>query len=57
MKDVVLNISLPDRLRMERIVLDRDGEEALALIKQWLDAAARAGRSGMQSHLDGGAPQ
>ena len=57
MKDVFLKIGPLDRLRMERIVLDRDGEDALALVKQWLEIVAQAGRGGMQSHLDAGPPR
>ena len=57
MNDALLKISAQDRMRMKRIVMDRDGEDAIALVKQWLEIVARAGRSGMQSHLDGGAPQ
>ena len=54
MKDVYLKIGPQDRLRMERIILDRDCEDALALVKQWLEMVAQAGRGGMRSHLDGG---
>ena len=57
MKDVFLKIGPRDRLRMERIILDRDGEDALALVKQWLEIVAQAGRGGMQSHLDAGPPR
>lgn len=57
MNEALLKISALDRMRMERIVMDRDGEDAIALVKQWLEIVARAGRSGIQSHLDGGAPQ
>ena len=59
MKDVFLKIGPRERLRMERIVLDRDGEGegALALVKQWLEIVAQAGRGGMQSHLDAGPPR
>ena len=52
MKDVYLKISAQDRMRMERITLDRDREDALTLVKQWLEAVAGAERLGMQSHLD-----
>ena len=54
MKDVYLKVSAQDRLRMERIILDRDCEDALALVKQWLEIVAQAGRGGIRSHLDGG---
>ncbi len=57
MKDVYLKIGPQDRIRMERIILDRDAEDALALVKQWLETVAQMGRSGMQSHLDAGPPQ
>ena len=57
MKDVLLKIGPQDRLRIERIIMDRDGDEALALLKEWLEVVARAGRNGMQSHLDSGPPQ
>ena len=57
MNDALLKVSAQDRMRMEKIVIDRDGEDAIALVKQWLEIVARARRSGMQSHLDGGAPQ
>ena len=57
MKDIYLKIGARDRLRMERIILDRDGEDALALVQQWLETVAQAGRGGMQSHLDAGPPQ
>jgi hypothetical protein len=57
MKDVYLKIVPQDRLRMERIVLDRDAEDALALIQQWLEFVAQAGHGGMQSHLDAGPPR
>ena len=36
MNDVLLKISAQDRMRMEKIVMDRDGEDAIALVKQWL---------------------
>jgi len=52
MKDFYLKISAQDRMRMERIVLDRDGEDALALVRQWLESVAGAERGGLQSHLD-----
>lgn len=52
MKDFYLKISTPDRLRIERIVLDRDSEDALALVRQWRETIAVAERGGMQSHLD-----
>ena len=52
MKDAYLKISAQDRLRMERIVLDRDREDALALVRQWLEIIANTERRGMQSHLD-----
>ena len=35
MKDVFLKIGPRERLRIERIVVDRDGEDALALFKRW----------------------
>lgn len=54
MKDVYLKVGAQDRLRMERIILDRDCEDALALVKQWLELVAQAGRGGMRSHLDSG---
>jgi len=57
MKDVYLKIGPQDRLRMKRIILDRDREDALALVKQWLEIVAQAGRGGMQSHLDAGPPR
>jgi hypothetical protein len=57
MKDVYLKIGPQDRLRMERIILDRHGEDVLALVKQWLEIVAQAGRGGMQSHLDAGPPR
>jgi hypothetical protein len=57
MKDVYLKVGAQDRLRMERIILDRDCEDALALVKQWLEMVAQAGRGGMQSHLDAGPPR
>ena len=53
MKDVYLEVGAQDRLRMERIILDRVCEAALALVKQWLEKVAQAGRGGMRSHLDG----
>ena len=56
MKDAYLKIGAQDRLRMERIILDRDSEDALALVKQWLEIVAQSGRAGMQSHLDAGPP-
>lgn len=55
--EALLKVSAQDRMRMERIVMDHDSEDAIALVKQWLEIVARTGRSGMQSHLDGGAPQ
>jgi len=57
MKDVYLKIGPQDRLRMERIILDRDGEDALALVRQWLEIVTQAGHGGMQSHLDAGPPR
>ena len=52
MKDVYLKIGAQDRLRMERIALDRDQVDALALVQQWLEALAGAERGGLRSHLD-----
>jgi hypothetical protein len=52
MKDFYLKISAQDRMRMERIVLDRDGEDAVSLVRQSLEIVASTERGGMQSHLD-----
>ena len=54
LRDSMFDVFGPDGLN---IILDRDGEDALALVKQWLETVAQAGRSGMQSHLDAGPPQ
>jgi hypothetical protein len=48
-----LKISVNDRMRIEQIVLDRDSEKALALIKEWLETIDLTERLGMRSHLNG----
>ncbi len=57
MKDSYLKISAEDRMRMERIVLDRDGADAIALVRQWLEIFASEERGGMRSHLDRSLPK
>ena len=47
MNEALLKMSALDRMRMERIVMDRDGEDAIALVKQWLEIVARAGHNGI----------
>lgn len=56
MKDFYLKISAQERMRAERIRLDRDGEDALALVRRWLETVAGAERVGMQSHPDRALP-
>ncbi len=52
MKPAYLKIDGDDRMRMERIVLDRDAEDALRLVQVLLERIAGMEQSGMRSHLD-----
>lgn len=50
MNDFYLRLSQQDRLRIERIVCDRD--DALALLTELLEIVVSSERLGMTSHLD-----
>ncbi len=50
---MVLAISESEKQRMEAVLLDQDGEEALRLIKEFVKRLQQQQRSGMKSHLDG----
>ena len=52
MKDFYLRLSEQDRLRIERIILDRDREEAIALVTEWWEIVISAERAGMKTPLD-----
>jgi hypothetical protein len=49
---MVLTISDEEFMRMKRALLDKDPEEALALIKDFIRSIEQQGRQGLKSHLD-----
>ncbi len=49
---MVLTITDEELVRMKMIVLDRDEEEALALIKELLKRLEQQKNLGLKSHLD-----
>ncbi len=50
MKDTVVTVTAEERLRMQAIVMDRDKEEALALVRQILERIEAAEKRGLCSH-------
>jgi hypothetical protein len=52
MKEVAIRIGLEEQMRMKTIVLDKDRDDALELVKQLLQRVEAAQNLGMRSHLD-----
>lgn len=50
---MVLNLSEAEFLQMKGALLDADGQEALRLLKLFINRIEQQKRSGMKSHLDG----
>lgn len=48
----VLNISQDEYIKMKAIVMDKDRDEALALIKEFLKRLELDERKALRSHLD-----
>ncbi|MGC8720740.1 MAG: hypothetical protein ACP5TY_12135 [Thermodesulforhabdaceae bacterium] len=48
----VLNVSQDEYIKMKAIVMDRDKDEALALIKEFLKRLELEERKALKSHLD-----
>jgi hypothetical protein len=49
---MVLTISDEEFMRMKRALLDKDPEEALALIKDFIRSIEQQSHQGLKSHLD-----
>lgn len=49
---MVLTISDEEFMRMKRALLDKDSEEALALIKDFIRSIEQQRHQGLKSHLD-----
>jgi hypothetical protein len=49
---MVLTISDEEFMRMKRALLDKDSEEALALIKDFVRGIEQQSHQGLKSHLD-----
>jgi hypothetical protein len=52
MKEVAILISAQEQMRMKAIVLDKDRDDAMELVKQLLQRVEAAQNLGMRSHLD-----
>ena len=52
MKDAHVKVTVEERMRMEAILLDRDGEEALKILRVLRDRIEADGKQGLRSHLD-----
>jgi len=50
---MVLTISDEEYMRMKGVLLDKDGDEALELIKAFMKRLEQQSRQGLKSHLDG----
>ncbi len=50
-KTIVLTITQEDWLRIKAAVMDRDGEEALRLLKQMVKRLEQQEAKGLKSHL------
>jgi hypothetical protein len=49
---MVLTISEEELLQMKMVVMDKDRDEALSLIKSFVARLEQQGRRGLKSHLD-----
>ncbi len=52
MKEVAIVISVQEQMRMKAIVLDKDQDDAMELVKKLLQRVEAAQNLGMRSHLD-----
>jgi len=52
MKDAHVKVTVEEQLRMQAILLDRDGEEALKFLRVLRDRLEASENLGMRSHLD-----
>ena len=50
---MVLNVTEEELMRMRAIVLDRDRDDALEVIKDFVKRLDQAMHSGLKSHMDG----
>ncbi|MFA6011653.1 MAG: hypothetical protein WC799_16815 [Desulfobacteraceae bacterium] len=50
---MILDITPEELMKMKGVLLDADGKEALALIKEFVKRIDQQKQSGMKSHLDG----
>ena len=52
MKDTHVKVTVAEQMRMQAILLDRDGEEALKFLRVLCDRIEADGKQGLRSHLD-----
>jgi hypothetical protein len=52
MKDAHVKVTVEEQMRMQAILLDRDGEEALKFLRVLRDRIEAGENLGMRSHLD-----
>lgn len=52
-KNMVLDLTEQELMRMKAAVLDADGEEALRFLKEMIKRLEQQKQAGMKSHLDG----
>ena len=52
MKDALVKLTVEEQMRMQAILLDRDGEEALKFLGVLRDHIEADGKRGLRSHLD-----
>jgi lactam utilization protein B len=52
MKDAHVKVTVEEQMRMQAILLDRDGEEALKFLRALRDRIDAGENLGMRSHLD-----
>ena len=52
MTDAHVKVTVEEQMRMEAILLDRDGEEALKILRVLRDRIEATENLGMRSHLD-----
>ena len=52
MKDATVKVTVEEQMRMQAILLDRDKDDALELIRLLRDRIEANANAGMRSHLD-----
>ena len=50
---MVLTISEEDYMRMKETLLDQDRDNALKLVREWVNRLDQQAGQGLKSHLDG----